>query len=515
MPTNKLGIELPDYIEGYGEVKPYAGPFATKPSEYKASVKSAYSYTDEDKLVSSLEEAIKKSGLQSGMTISFHHHLREGDGVMLQVIEQISKMGIKDLHINSSSFTNAHEGILEYIKSGVVTKISTSGLRGDMAKEISKTGLLPNPIVFRSHGGRVRAIESGEVHIDVAFVGAPACDKMGNMNGQEGPCAFGAMGYPMVDVQYADKVVAITDNLQPYPLRNISIDQTHVDYVVIVDSLGDPAKIATGATRVTSNPAELFLAEKTAKVLIASGIIKEGFSFQAGSGGASLAVCRYLKEYMDENNIKASFASGGVNAYLIELLEAGLFETLLDIQTFDGTLADSIQKHPGHVEMSASMYANPHNKSCVAHQLDVMILSATEIDIDFNVNSLTGSHGMIMGALGGAPDTAAGAKLTVMVVPTMRKRLPIIMDKVSHISTPSETVDVLVTDMGVCVNPNRPDILKTLEENGVEVCDIKDLYKSVQKLTGTPKRVEYTDKIVGIIEYRDGTVLDIIRQIKQ
>ncbi len=361
MPTNKLGIELPDYIEGYGEVKPYAGPFATKPAEYKGAVKSSYSYPNEDKLVSSLEEAIKKSGLKSGMTISFHHHLREGDGVMMKVVEQIAKMGIKDIHINSSSFTTAHEGILEYIKSGVVTKISTSGLRGEMAKEISKTGLLPTPIIFRSHGGRARAIESGEAHIDVAFVGAPACDPLGNMNGQEGPCAFGAMGYPMVDVQYADKVVAITDNLQPYPLKNISINQTYVDYVVVVDSLGDASKIASGATRVTSNPAELFLAEKTAQVLIASGIVKEGFSFQAGSGGASLAVCRYLKEYMDENNIKASFASGGVNAYLVELLEAGLFEALLDVQTFDGTLADSIKKHPGHIEMSASMYAKIHD----------------------------------------------------------------------------------------------------------------------------------------------------------
>ncbi len=89
------------------------------------------------------------------------------------------------------------------------------------------------------------------------------------------------------------------------------------------------------------------------------------------------------------------------------------------------------------------------------------------------------------------------------------------MDKVSHVSTPNETVDVLVTDMGVCVNPKRPDILQKLEENGIEVCDIHDLYKSVQKLTGTPKKVEYTDKIVGVIEYRDGTVLDVIRQVKE
>ncbi|MGL6082273.1 MAG: citrate lyase subunit alpha, partial [Gammaproteobacteria bacterium] len=390
-----------------------------------------------------------------------------------------------------------------------ITKISTSGLRGKIAEEISKAGILPNPIVFRTHGGRARAIESGDVHINVAFIGAPACDKLGNMNGHEGPCAFGAMGYPMVDAQYADVVIALTDNLQEYPLRDISIDQTYVDYVVLVDSLGDPAKIASGATRITSNPSELFLAKKAAEVLIASGLICSGFSFQAGAGGAALAVCRYLREYIEAQGIKGSFASGGINAYLVELLEAGLFERLVDVQTFDGTIADSINKHPNHIEMSASMYANPHNKSCVAHQLDIMILSATEIDLDFNVNSLTGSHGMIMGAVGGAPDTAAGAKWTVMVVPAMRKRLPIVVDKVTHIITPNETVDVLVTDMGICVNPNRPDILKILTQHSIPICEIKELYQNIQRLTGTPKKVEYTDRIVGIIEYRDGTVLDI------
>lgn len=514
MLVNKVGISLPEFIEGYGDVKPYEGAFASKPEGNKATIKKSYSFSREDKIVASLEEAIKKSELTSGMTISFHHHLRDGDGVMLQVVEQISKMGIKDIHINSSSFTNAHEGILEYIKSGVITKISTSGLRGKMAEEISKTGILPNPIIFRTHGGRVRAIESGEISIDVAFIGAPACDKLGNMNGHEGPCAFGAMGYPMVDAQYANTVIALTDNLRPYPLQDISIDQTFVDYVVLVDSLGDPAKIASGATRITSNPSELFLAKKAADVLIASGLIKSGFSFQAGAGGAALAVCRYMREYMEENAITGSFASGGINAYLVELLEAGLFETLVDVQTFDGSIADSIKKHPNHIEMSASMYANPHNKSCVAHQLDIMILSATEIDVNFNVNSLTGSHGMIMGAVGGAPDTAAGAKLTVMVVPAIRKRLPIVVDKVTHIITPNETVDVLVTDMGICVNPNRPDILEKLKENRIPVCNINDLYNDIQNLTGKIKKIEYTDKIVGVIEYRDGTVLDIIRQIK-
>ena len=59
---------------------------------------------------------------------------------------------------------------------------------------------------------------------------------------------------------------------------------TQVDYVVEVESIGDPSQIATGATRITKNPQELLIAEKASEVLIASGYIKNGFSFQAGSG---------------------------------------------------------------------------------------------------------------------------------------------------------------------------------------------------------------------------------------
>ena len=218
---------------------------------------------------------------------------------------------------------------------------------------------------------------------------------------------------------------------------------------------------------------------------------------------------------MEKNEIKGSFAAGGVTAYLVELLEAGLFNALLDTQTFDGAAADSFNRNPNHIEMSASMYANPHNKSCSAHQLDMMILSATEIDTDFNLNSMTGSTGMIMGAQGGAPDTAAGAKLTVCVAPTMRKRIPILLDKVTNIVTPGETVDVLVTERGTCVNPLRTDLIEKFTAAGIDLMTIEELKSEVEKLTGIPERVQYEDTVVGIIEYRDGTVTDVIKQVKK
>ncbi len=161
------------------------------------------------------------------------------------------------------------------------------------------------------------------------------------------------------------------------------------------------------------------------------------------------------------------------------------------------------------------MYANPHNKSCVAHQLDLMILSCTEIDVNFNINSLTNSNGIIMGALGGAPDTAAGSDITVVVAPSMRSRLPIVLDNVTNIVTPGDTIDILVTERGVCVNPRRKELEKQLNDAGIKTKDIVQLKEEITSITKLPVKNEYTDKIVGIIEYRDGTVMDVIKQVKE
>ncbi len=512
---NKVGRQIPLNIDGYGGVLPYDGPFTKKPKGRKYSPLKASMIPGDIKLLDTIKDAVIKSGLKDGMTISFHHHLRNGDHVLNMVMQVIAELGIKNLTINASSLTKAHEPLLKHIKDEVVTGLETSGLRGEIAKEISKNSILKKPVIFRSHGGRARAIEAGDVKIDVAFIAAPTCDPMGNINGKEGKSAFGAIGYPMLDAEYADKVIAITDNLVPFPLQDISISMSNVDYVVEVESIGDPELIATGATRITKNPTDLLIAKKASEVLIASGLIKDGFAFQAGSGGASLAVAKYVREYMENKKIKGSFAGGGITAYLVELLEAGLFKSLLDVQTFDGAAASSFHRNSNHIEISASNYANPHNNACSAHMIDIMILSATEIDVNFNINSLTGSTGMIMGALGGAPDTAAGAKLTVVVAPTMRKRIPIILDEVTNISTPGETIDVLVTERGICVNPARTDIIELLNTANIPVKKIEFLKEEVEKLTGKPEKIKHKEKIIGVIEYRDGTVIDVIKQVDQ
>ena len=447
------------------------------------------------------------------MTISFHHHLRDGDYIINMVMKEIAELGIKDITIVPSSLQKIHEPLIEHIKNGVVTGIRTSGMRGSLAKEISCNNILKKPVIFQTHGGRARSIELGEIKIDVAFIGASSCDKMGNMSGRSGKSAFGSMGYAMSDVRYADKVVAITDNLVEYPLINQSIDQTFVDYVVVVDEIGDVNKIATGATRVTQSPKELLMAEYAAKVIKDSGYMKEGFSFQAGSGGASLAVIKFLKEYMKEKGIKGGAISGGITSAVVEMLEEGYFEALLDAQTFDSRAADSFNRNKNHIEMSASMYANPYSKGCVANILDIMVLSATEVDVNFNVNVLTGSDGIIMGAQGGHPDTAEGSKLRIVTTPLVRKNIPIVRESVTTVVTPGCNVDVIVTDAGIAINPVREDLVERLKDKGLPLKSIQELEEEAVGITGKPTLPKFSDEIVGIVEARDGSVIDVVRRV--
>lgn len=471
-----------------------------------------------DKLLPSIEEAIDKCGLKDGMTISFHHHFRAGDYIVNMVLDAIAKRGIKNLHVAASSLTDCHAPMIEHIKNGVVTSVETSGCRGKLADAISH-GLMEKPMVFRTHGGRAAAIERGELHIDVAFLGAPSCDAYGNANGysrtESGKSMCGSLGYAVPDANHADKVVIITDNLVPYPNTPFSISQRLVDYIVLVDSIGDPNKIMSGATRYTKNPRDLLIAERAAEVIVNSGYFYDGFSMQTGTGGSALAVTRFLRDYMIKRNVKASFALGGITGAMCKLHEEGLIHRLLDVQSFDLDAATSLKNNRFHRQIDANYYANPYHRGSAVNSLDVVVLSALEIDVDFNVNVLTGSDGIIRGAIGGHPDTAAGAALTVVTCPLLRGRMPCVLERVGTLVTPGSTVDVLVTDQGVAVNPRRPEVKERLEKAGIPTVDIQALKEEAEKLTGKPDPIEFTDRIVGIVTYRDGSVIDVIRQVAE
>ncbi len=458
----------------------------------------------------SLKEAVGASGLKNGSRISFHHHLRLGDRVVEQVLMLLGSMGFKNLTLCVSSLMGSScEAVLEAIKSGVVCAIETTGLKEPVASAMLE-GLIPNPVIFRSHGGRAKAIASGRIKIDVAFIAVSAVDRAGNANGTDGPNRFGSLGYALVDADYAAHVILVSDYISEAPLGMISIPAEKADQIVMVDSIGDRAGIFGGSIRISSSPVEHLIARRALSVLDASGVIKHGFAFQAGSGGVSLLVSRMVSDLMRTRGITGEFAAGGATGTLSELLKEGLFRRLYDVQSFDDEAALSLKSNPNHIEMSASLYADPDNPDCIAHKLDVMILSATEVDYDFNINSITGSNGRILGALGGAPDTAAGAGLTVVVLPSFRNRIPTVRNRVHTICTPGKTVDVIVTERGICINPERPDIVEAADRAGIQVVSPENLSRLVCKITGVPDYPVKGKKLAGIVEYRDGSILDRI-----
>ncbi|MEG0611085.1 MAG: citrate lyase subunit alpha [Clostridium sp.] len=515
--TNRIDKDLLNSIKGYENRNSYVSPFASQCADrmIESDSENLKEQIKRDKIVGSLKKAIEKCEIKDGMTISFHHHFRAGDKLVMMVVDMLAEMGLKNLRVAASSLAGVHSGLVAHIKNGVVNRIETSGLRGKLAVAISEGVLGENPAVVRSHGGRARAITSGDLKIDVAFLAASSADCMGNANGVVGKSICGSLGYAMVDAQYANKVVVVTDTIVPYPNFPQSIPQTQVDYVAVVDEIGDSSGIMSGATRFTSNPKELLMAKRVLNVMTASGLFVDGFSMQTGSGGASLAVTRFVKEEIKKRDIKLSYALGGITAPMVNLLEEGLVDTLFDVQCFDLSAAESIGRNEKHVEVSSDFYASIGNKSSAVNKLDFVILSALEIDTDFNVNVISGSDGVIRAASGGHSDTAAMAKISILVAPLTRGRIATIIDKVTTIVTPGSTVDVVVTDYGVTVNPRRQDLIEKFKKAGLPLITMEELRKIAVRLIGVPKELEFTDEVIAAIEYRDGSIIDVVKKLKK
>ncbi|MBT1868423.1 citrate lyase subunit alpha [Enterobacter mori] len=486
----------------------FSGANATTPYLADAEQKS------QRKLFASVDDVLARCDLHDGMTVSFHHAFREGDKVINYVMDKLAQRGLKGITLASSSLMSCNSPLIAHIRNGVIGKIYTSGMRGELADAISH-GLMDEPVQIHSHGGRVNLIQKGEIAIDVAFLAVSCSDEYGNARGNGGTSQCGSLGYAMVDAKYARKVVLLTETLKPFPNLPASIVQDQVDYVVQIESVGDPAKISVGAARVTSNPRELMIARSAADVIEHSGYFRNGFSIQTGSGAASTACTRFMENRMRKHNIVARFALGGITGSIVDLHQKGLIEKILDTQSFDGAAAASMVVNPDHVEISTNVYANPAAKAACCDRVDVVILSALEVDTQFNVNVLTGSDGVMRGASGGHCDVAAAANLTIVVAPLIRSRIPTVVRQVTTRVTPGESIDVLVTDHGIAVNPARPEIRERLINAGLAVVDIDALYQKALLISGEPKPVAFTDRIVGVVRYRDGSVIDVVRQVKE
>ena len=512
MIRNAAGREIPERIAGRA-VRPYAGAFAAAAEGDKAARPQKHLLPNENKLLPSIDAAIEATGLSDGMTISFHHSFRDGDRVICPVVDACARRGIKDLRIFSTALFPAHDALIPHIEAGVITRIEGS-MNGPIGRFISQGGRLREPAVLRSHGGRWRAVEAGDVSIDVAFIAAPQADPTGNANGIYGKTPCGPISFVAVDAQYARMTVLLTNDLRPYPVVPIEIQQGWTDYIVEVDEIGDPNQIVSGTLQLTKSPTRLLIARRTADVVKASGYFVDGFSFQGGAGGISLAATKFIGDEMEAAGIVGSFGMGGGTKMLVELLRRGLLRTILDGQAFDLDAIESLQQDANHVMIDPGLYANVDSRGCATHELDTAFLGATEVDLDFNVNVNTHSDGLLLHGIGGHQDVAAGAKMTIITAPTLRGRIPVILDRVTTVTTPGEVIDVIVTERGIAVNPRREDLKDRLIAAGLPVRSLVEIKQEADAMVQPLSRPVFGDEIVAAIEWRDGTVIDVVRNVE-
>ena len=511
---NAAGRLVPTMVNGVKTIS-YKGVGKYSPKGLKAAppIRSCIDYpTSGNKIVGSLQEALKKCGLKNGMTISNHHHFRNGDLVMDQVFDCAAAMGVKNLRWFPSASFPCHKSMIEHMENGVIHHIegSLNGPLGNYASEGKMKGLA----VLRSHGGRWQAIQDGEVHIDIAIIAAPTADAFGNCTGDRGPSACGLLGFGLADSQYADHVIVVTDNLVDFPCVPWQIQGNNVDHVVVLDKVGEPDKIVSGTTQITKSPDRLYIAELTAKFVKEAGIMKEGFSFQAGAGGTALAFAIYLREMMKEAGVKARFIRAGSTKYLVEMLEEGLTDYILDGQTFDLEGVRSMRENAGHTNTSPFTSYNWHGKGNFASMLDAVVLGATEVDVNFNANVVTHSDGKMLHGIGGWQNCLF-SKCTILPIPSFRNRIPIIVDEVTTLVGPGELIDVIVTERGIAINPKRKDLIRVTRNSGLPVRKIEEIKEEVDSLVGAPiEKPSFTDEVVGVVKWVDGTIIDSIFKVK-
>jgi citrate lyase subunit alpha / citrate CoA-transferase len=510
---NAAGRMVPAQANAYPQV-PYLGVGKHQPCGNKAAppIRTAADYPRKgDKRVADLATALRKCGLRDGMVISSHHHLRDGDRVALMALEESARIGVKDLVWFPSASFPSQKNAIELMASGVIERIegSMNGPLGDYCTQGKMRGMG----ILRSHGGRWQAIQDGEVHIDIAVIAAPTADAFGNCDGSHGKSACGSLGFALADSIYADHVIVVTDNLVPFPCVPWQIQGNNVDYVVTVDSIGDPSKIVSGTTQITRSPDRLRIAELTAMFLRDAGIMRDGFSFQAGAGGTALAFVSYLKRLMKAAGVKARFVRGGSTKYLVELLEEGLTDYILDGQTFDLSGVRSIASNPRHIATSPFTSYNYHGKGNFASQVDAVVLGATEIDADFNANVVTHSDGRLLHGIGGWQNCLA-AGCTILAVPSFRDRVPVILDEVTTLCGPGELIDVVVTERGIAINPRRQDLLNAVKGSRLPIRPLREIKAEVERICGgKPQRPKRGERPVAIVKWVDGTALDTVWQV--
>ena len=89
-----------------------------------------------------------------------------------------------------------------------------------------------------------------------------------------------------------------------------------------------------------------------------------------------------------------------------------------------------------------------------------------------------------------------------------------IVDRVTTVTTPGETIDVIVTERGLAVNPRREELKARLVDAGLPVRPLEEIKAEAERLVQPIGKPVFGDEIIAAIEWRDGTVIDVVRNVE-
>ncbi len=468
--------------------------------------------------------------IRDGDTVSYPHYYRAGDNGLRLVVDALRKGGKKEIILYANAvFDHTDPWLFEAFRDGTL-----AGLYGNVYRKfgahVMAGDFLPWVTVGFSHGNRVRKLQTGEIRIKTAFAPVPLADSYGNATGLMGPedQLCGPLGLAAADWEFAETTCLLAGEVSPNLVLPFSLSMEHTDFVVPVECPGRSSGIGSGTLdleKVRSHPLNARIAENVIKVMKAAEIVKDQFSFQAGAG-AGLIVLDSIRTMLKDAGIQAGFSIGGITSMHVDMLEEGSIRHLLHGQLFEPSpkVIRSLLESPGHSEITTGYYASVANKECAVNLLDLAVLSALEVDLDFNVNTVC-ANGRIIGGIGGGQDVAAGAGLTIIFLPLAAGKkgtaFPKIQDKVYTRTTPGDVIDVIVTEEFASVNPRsrspyRDAILENGKKCGVTLISIEELrekaLQAAREMGEIPPRPETTGEILHAVEWRDGTLLDVIKK---
>ncbi len=476
------------------------------PVSSRALIQPRASADQSDKQLANLSAAFDRFDIGDGAVLSFHHHYRNGDQLMNAVLEEAARRGLRGLTIAPSSLFPVHAPLAAHINSGVIGDVITDYAKGAVTDAMLSSALR-GPALLQSHGGRARAISTGELKIDVAFVGASLAQADGACTGRGGALPCGPLGYAMVDTAFARRTVVCSHEITVGTIPHTDIPAQQVDAVIPFPNPGEVSGIASDTTLASQTPQARQIGDLVAQVIAATGLMRDGLSLQTGAGGYSLSAVTVIGHAMAHAGVRGSFLSGGITGSHVALQQAGLFERIHDVQCFDGGAVQSSITNPDHLAMSAAQYASPLMPDAVVNGLGVMILGAVEVDSQFNVNVTIGGDGRLIGGPGGHPDAAQGAALTIVTTGLTAGGFAKLVDHARGVTTHGKSVDVIVTDQGIAVNPRRPDIASDLRRAGIDVSTFAQLSElaldAAQRSRCEPAKVPRL-----LIEDRAGGLLD-------